>query len=466
VTARRALPLALPALAAAIVLAAAIAAAGASDSIDAFERAAGVLAATGIAAVAVLARPAWTLSMAIVLSAFSSHWDDLGSPLPLDRIALGLGIFSVLAREWRHRDGRLQTRPIDWMLILVSLYALVSATIAGTIDEEHARFTLLDRYGLLPFLMFFVAPFAFRTEEDRRILLGVLVGLGAYLGVTAILETTGPKSLIVPSYITDPSIGIHQDRARGPFAEAAGNGVTMYFCAVAAAIAFVKWKDRRWRTVAAGVVALCLLGVVLSLTRAVWLGAAVGSPLALLAGRETRRYLVPAILVAFVLVIAAFATIPGLQHRVQKRTDSKQPLWDRRNSNAAAVRMVEARPLVGFGWGRFSKDSFEYYKQGPDFPLTGVRDLHNVFLSNAVELGLIGAGLWALAYLAAIGGAIAKRGPPELRPWKIGLLACALGLAVAWSTAPSAYVLPTLLLFAWAGIAWGGREETPTARSA
>jgi O-antigen ligase len=117
--------------------------------------------------------------------------------------------------------------------------------------------------------------------------------------------------------------------------------------------------------------------------------------------------------------------------------------------------MIDAKPLVGFGWGHFRHDSFDYYRQSQDFPLSAVRDLHNVYLSNAVELGLIGAALWLVAVVAAIGGAIVRRGPPELRLWKIGLIAMAVGLAVAWATAPSAMVLPTLLLFLWAGIAWG-----------
>ena len=69
---------------------------------------------------------------------------------------------------------------------------------------------MLDRLSLVGFVLFFVAPKAFREESDRHILLGTLVALGAYLGLTALFETVGPDALVVPDYISDPSVGTHR----------------------------------------------------------------------------------------------------------------------------------------------------------------------------------------------------------------------------------------------------------------
>jgi putative inorganic carbon (HCO3(-)) transporter len=365
----------------------------------------------------------------------------------------------VLAREWRHRDGRLQTRPVDWLLALAAFYAVMSGVLAGSLDESHPRFLLLDRFGLLPFMVFFVAPFAFRTERDRRVLLGALVVMGLYLGLDALLETTGPRSVLVPGYINDPLQGIHFDRARGPFLEAGAMGIALYAGAVASAIAFVKWVNPERRLFALLVVGLCSVGVVLTLTRAVWLAALIATPVALLTARETRRWIVPIALTGLVVVLGALAVVPGLQARADKRAADKTPIWDRQNSNAAAVRMFEDRPLTGFGWGRFSTKSGPYYRQSQDYPLSDVEDLHNVYLSTAVELGGPGAFIWLVAVLTAIGSAVVRRGPPELRPWKIGLVAIAVAMAVSYATTPFAYVFPTLLLWMWAGVAWGPRPE-------
>lgn len=437
-------------------------AASAPSAVDGFERGLWVIVLGGVAVTAFAVPPAWSISGALALSMFQRNWDLLGAPFSVDRYAILLAIASVLAREWRHRDGRLQTRPIDWLLIVTALYAVCSALVVGALAYDDPRFELLDRFGLIPFALFFIAPFAFRTEADRRVLMGTLVGVGGYLGVTAVLETIGADPLIVPSYITDDSVGIHADRARGPFLEAGANGLILYACAVAAVIAFLKWNDPRARKIALFVAGLCLLGVILALTRVVWIGAAVATPVALAAARETRRFVVPALLVGALVWLVALATIPGLRAEVDKRrNDNKQTVWTRKNSNSAALRMIDDRPLLGFGWGTFETQSYGYYRQAQDYPMVFVpfNNLHNVYLQNAVELGLVGTALWAFSLLAVLAGGILRRGPPELRPWKIGLLAVALAQLIAWATVPAEYIMPTLLLWLWAGVAWGPAAE-------
>ena len=464
-TARRALPLAVLPLGVLALAAAALAGAATSHGTDAdaFERAAGAMAALGIVALGLATRPAWPLSLGLAAASFSGHWSDMGAPVAFDRVLLGTGIASALIREWRRADG-IRTRPIHWLLALLAAYAICSAAVAGTLTEKTPRFVLLDRFGLIAFALFVVAPFAFREARDRRILLGVLVALGAYLGLTALIETTGPRGLLLPRYIDDPTVGIHFDRARGPFAEAVGNGLVLYGCAVASVIAALQWRTPSLRRLAAFVAALCLLGTLLTVTRAVWLGVIVGTIVALFYARETRRFAVPVVVLGVLGVLLAFAAIPDLQHRADKRQHDQRPLWDRKNSDRAALRMIEARPLLGFGWGKFRAESADYYRQSPDYPLTRVRDVHSVYLANAVELGLIGSALWLAALLIAIGTGLTGRGPPDLRAWQVGLLAFAVCYGVAAATTPLSFTLPTLLLWTWAGICWVGRPEQRGAR--
>lgn len=423
-----------------------------------FERLLALVALGGIGIAALAIPPAWMVSIALALSMFQRNWGLLGSPIDFDRYAVLLAIGSVLIREWRHRDGRLQTRPIDWLIAVTALYALCSAQIVGQLEERDARFELIDRFGLIPFALFFVAPFAFRTEAERRVLVGAFLAIGTYLGLTAIFETIGAKALVFPKYINDPTQGIHSDRARGPFLEAGANGLVMYACGVAAVIAAVRSSSPRVRAFALFVALLCALGVILALTRVVWIAAGVATPLTLAAARETRRFVIPVVVVGTLLTIVALATIPGLQSRVDRRkNDNTHAVWTRKSSNAAALRMIDDRPLLGFGWGRFAHDSIPYYRQPHDHPLAFVPDnnLHNVYLQNAVELGLVGSLLWAATLLAVLAGAVLRRGPPELRPWRLGLIAVALAQLIAWATVPAEYIMPTLVLWLWAGVAWG-----------
>jgi len=121
--------------------------------------------------------------------------------------------------------------------------------------------------------------------------------------------------------------------------------------------------------------------------------------------------------------------------------------------------MVEARPLLGWGWNSFVARSQPYFRQAADYPLTGAdKGVHNVVLSNAVELGLVGTLLWLVALLAAVGGAIMHRGPPQLRLWRMFLTAFAVQWFVAAMLGPLAYAMPNLLLWTLAGVALAGSQ--------
>ena len=129
--------------------------------------------------------------------------------------------------------------------------------------------------------MFAIAPVAFATDRQRNILLGTIVTVGAYLSITAILEKLKAYGLVWPSYIADPGVGTHFGRARGPFVEAAANGLALYACAAAAATAFVLWR-RPWPRAAAGaVVVLVPVAVLLTETRGVWVAATAATLVAL-----------------------------------------------------------------------------------------------------------------------------------------------------------------------------------------
>jgi O-antigen ligase len=120
------------------------------------------------------------------------------------------------------------------------------------------------------------------------------------------------------------------------------------------------------------------------------------------------------------------------------------------------MNMVEARPLFGFGWSRFKSESQDYFEQSSDYPLTStVSGVHNIPLTYAVDLGLVGMTLWLMGLVLGIGGALATRGPPDLFPWRVGLLAVAIAfLVVASAVPPTAW--PNRSLWLLAGVVYGG----------
>ena len=406
--------------------------------------------------------PAYTLSAAIFLTPFAGNWPELGVPGPLspDRLLLAGATAVVLLRAPPIADRpRLQITGAHWALALATVYALASAFLAGTLFERDAFLKLVDAFGIMPFLIFLVAPLAFRTPRQRHVLLGTLVALGAYLSLTTLFETVKLDALVFPKYILDPSIGLHFSRGRGPFVDAVANGLALYACAVACAVAVATWRDRTMRALAIAVGLLCVVGSFLSLERSVWIGAVLGTCVAMLATRGLRRYLVPVAVAVAVAVVASLALIPGLSARVESRVHGGQDntLWDRQNLVRAAVNMVEAKPLFGFGWSRFTQHSADYFQQAFDYPLTATKAaVHNTPLTYAVELGLVGMTLWVLGLLFGVGTALATRGPPDLDRWRVGLLAVAPAyLVVMNSVPPTAWLNRSIWLFA--GVVYSGR---------
>jgi putative inorganic carbon (hco3(-)) transporter len=423
-----------------------------------------VTALPALAYVAWCSHPAPLLSVGLLLALFSGNWGNLGLPelIAPDRLLMYAAIAVVVFRgpAMRLRD-RIEIQPIHWLLALTVAYVLVSAFVAGTLFDRAALLRLADRVGAVPYVLFAVAPVIFRSARSRSMLLAMLVAAGCYLALTAFFEVVGAQALVFPRYINNPAIGIHVGRARGPFLEAAGNGAAIYICLVASVVAAVTWVTRWQRGVAIMTALLCSAALVLTLTRSVWVGAAVATVITMLAHPRLRRWLVPVLVGSALVTVATVATVPGLETKVLARESQRGPIYDRLNLNRAALNMVEARPLTGFGWDRFKDVGTNYFQIG-DFPLTagvGV-GVHNAYFSHLAELGLVGTSLWLLSLLLAIWLALSRRGPPELHAWRYGLLAIAiLNLVVSAFVYP--YMFSIVVLWVWAGIVYGvGRTQT------
>ena len=409
--------------------------------------------------------PAWLLSAGILSTMFAGNWESLGlnADVGPHRVLLAAGILAVLLRAPPVRDRPpLQLDHVHFAMGAALAFAVVSAVAVDTFDEPKGRFVLLDQFGVLPFVLFAVAPVAFVTQRQRMILLGSLVVTGAYLSVTAVLEKLELYDLLVPGYIGDRGVGQHFGRARGPFVESAAMGLALYACAVAAAIAFVVWRRPGARALAAAVAVAAPIGALLTVTRGVWLAAIVATAVALVATPALRRFIVPVAAAGVAGVLVAFALIPGLAGDAERRQNDKTPVYDRQNTNSAGLRMLGDRPFVGVGWDRPNAELEPYFRQHEDRPLTGGRaGLHNIYLYYATGLGLVGFGLWLVAVLFAMSRALAPSGAAALVPWKVGLRALLVAWLVVGLFSPAHYPFTTYLVWAWAGVACGAPAAAP-----
>ncbi|MGA3220151.1 MAG: O-antigen ligase family protein, partial [Acidimicrobiales bacterium] len=299
--------------------------------------------------------------LAILLEVFSGNWTLMSIPVPLDRVAFGITLCSLVLKGARNVSARrLAVRPVHIALLCATTWAVCSAIIAGTIGSGLGFYALVDRFGLVPFIWFLLAPIFFGTARQRRLLIGALAGLGLYLGLIGTMEGLHLYKFIFPHYIANPNVGIQWGRARGPILESTGDGFCTFVGGTAAAIGLKLWKTTWVRCLCLAAMALDLATLFFTLTRGVWIGALAGIVIAMLLSRRTRRVLVPGLVVGALVVGTSLAASPTLRTAVVGRAESQSPVWDRANTDLAALRIVAEKPLTGVGWENFVNVAPDY----------------------------------------------------------------------------------------------------------
>ena len=389
----------------------------------------------------------------VLWNMFAGNSKLLGFPIGPDRLFFGLGMLLLLLDPVELRRQRLRLRPVHVAGGALALLAVLSGLEAGTFGTSYGFYAWLDRLAI-PLLMFMLAPVIFRTADRRDLLLRILVLVGLYLGMTAIFEVVGPHALVFPKFIMDRNVGIQFGRARGPFTESEADGIAMCQCGFAAALAATRLPGK-WKRLSIATVGFCSVGILLTLTRSVWVGSALGVAVVCLLTPALRKFLIPLALAFAALIGILLIALPSVRGDAGARAGTVRSLWDRENTNAAAIRIIEQHPLTGVGWVRFVVVSEKYVRQARSYPITSIDiEVHNVTLGRAAELGLPGAGLWIFAVLAGPCLVFIRRRPAgDLAGWAIASMGGTCCWLVAINLSPVPYPLPNLLVWLMSGIA-------------
>ena len=366
--------------------------------------------------------PAYTLSAAIFLSPLAGNWPQLGVPGPLspDRLLLAGGIAAVLLRAPPVADRpRLQISGAHWVLALaVDLCARIRLPRRHALAprpvlqarrrvRHHAVPDLPGRAGGLPDAA--PAPCPARHARGARRLPGAHRALRDDEAGRARLPEVHPR----------PQLRHPCQRGRGPFVDAVANGLALYTCAVACAIAFASWRARRCCARSRRRSASCAWSAsFLSLERSVWIGVVLGTGVAMLATRGLRRYLVPVVAAAAAAIAVSLALIPGPVDQCHRSAPTtSRPSGTARTSPGRPSTWSRPSPSSASAGAASRATSRDYFQQAFDYPLTATEaGVHNTPLTYAVDLGLVGMTLWLVGVVCGIGAALTTRGPPDLRP--------------------------------------------------
>jgi O-antigen ligase len=316
----------------------------------------------------------------------------------LDRVGLLLLVFVVLLRALVLRQSLRIAGLVAWPmlgLLLLAFFALWAQ------PYEPQNWSMFAAKWAVPFVLYFLSGLVFDDASSLRKLEVFSIVVLGYLSLIAILFLFNAKDFIFPRYILDESLGIHADRARGPFLQAVANGVTLNLLGL---IALDSFRRLRLRGFLAMLFAIGLpLAVLATETRAVWLSFA-GSALVLLFFSPSPRvrraclYLTVAAGLAVLVALSFEDTNSSFNARLEERS----PVEFRVVMYRAGLDMFMEKPLLGWG----AKDvQAELAKRVHDFHQKAFF-FHNTYLEIAVEHGAAGLALylWLVVDLLRLGG--------------------------------------------------------------
>jgi len=275
---------------------------------------------------------------------------------------------------------------ITWPLFGLLVLAVYDA---ATQPYDPETWGVLAAKWLVPLGLYLLAAHVFEDARSRRQFeVFTLLVLG-YLCVIAILFMAGATDFIFPRYILDESLGIHTDRARGPFLQAVANGLALNMLGLVALDSFR--RHRLPKVPAVLLLAALPLAIVATRTRAVWLSFA-GSILWLLffsPSRCLRRTCLCFVLGGGMGLVAMFAV--GDSHTsLSERLEESGPVTFRMAVYRAGWEMFLEKPISG--WGSLAMQA-ELSSRISDFHQEQFY-FHNTYLEILVQYGIIGLALY------------------------------------------------------------------------
>jgi len=342
---------------------------------------------------ALIAAPSWVFIVALTAMLFRPS--DLKF-YAIDRVCFVLLCGVVLARILLlHEPIRLRSTVTFPLFLLLSLAAF--ELLSQPYDAE--AWSVFAAKWLVPFVMFVLAGYVFTDSVSLRRLEMFSLLVLAYLSFVAVAFLLGMKGIIFPPYLVDESIGIHADRARGPFLQAVANGVSLNLLALLAVDSF---RRRRLRGILALIMLVAVpLAALATKTRAVWLSFVLSAAgLVVFYPCFRVRRLSAGLLVIGVAGLFCAACDNGLRD-FSDRLQERSPVEFRAAMYQAGWEMFWQKPF--FGWGRSEMQS-ELTRHIRDFHQEAFY-FHNTALEVGVEYGSVGLFLygWLMFDLFRVG---------------------------------------------------------------
>ncbi|MBF0481116.1 MAG: O-antigen ligase family protein [Desulfovibrionaceae bacterium] len=328
----------------------------------------------------------WLVSTVVWNTYFASFHIPGLFDVSIERILFFGMICSCFMRRDRNRIELRTGHSIEIWILIFLLICILSMSLNGfdAINPVYPKpwFLFFASY-VVPFVAFLYAKYYLHDERSIRFVMKTFFALGVYLCLTAFFERARLNFLVFPAYILNPNIPLHLDRARGPFLNAAFNGLGMTI-GFAAGIYLLSRSRGGSRLFMLLLLGLFFPGIFLTYTRSSYLGFLLVLAMLLFAYRTrvSKWKLTPIILsLAAIFMVANSGKLFSSERSAGgigqlKEVEIRFQLINR------SIHLFETHPFLGVGLAHFSvAESSPDVSQDPQ---------HNHLIGLGVELGILG----------------------------------------------------------------------------
>ncbi len=317
------------------------------------------------------------------------------SVVTADRLILGACVALFIGYQLKGWNQPRAVSPADSLFALFVVALVLTTVIHPSAEGRGGPLSKLIFFFLLPAITYAISSQVTLSPKQLRMMFVTFAAFGIYLSLTAVAEKLNWKWAVFPRYIMDPKFVEFLGRGRGPLLNPAANGILLTL-ALSCGIMPLFWLGGVRRLGVLAAIPIYLLGIFCTLTRSVWLGAAVvliGMVVVLV---PTRWRMALAMTVLGCASMTTMVDIPSLLTFKRDRHVTVEQMSESASLRPilamVAWKMFQDRPMLGCGTGQYLANAKNYlFDRSTDMPLEKVRPYvqHNMFLALLVENGLI-----------------------------------------------------------------------------
>lgn len=279
-----------------------------------------------------------------------------------------------------------------WMLamLFVSAFSFVYASYGAPSEVVKDNLVVVIQGFLLPYAAFFIARHQRWSDQTVTRLLWALMLAGMYLVAAGVLQYYFSMTFFFPKYLVAPEF----DRASGTLVNPSHYGLILSTFLFLSITLFVRSQDALKKGILLMFMVLFVFGLVISKTRAPWLGALMGLAWIFVHDRRTRPLLVTGGVLA---TVALVISLPWLIDSgvMRQRVFEIESMFPRLAAYTTALNIIAQNPILGLGIGpgTFFESKVDY---GTTFGLISpywtrfASVPHNEFLHIFVLMGASG----------------------------------------------------------------------------